>query len=307
MKWIEITIISPYQYEDLIYSTLYDYNIFTFEVVDDRTVDEVENTKPYWVEIDNDLKIGQNKLYIKTLLEENTENQEGVKNLKNDLLKISKDIELIYRQNCEEYDWSIEWKKFFKPFEVGDKFVIVPSWEDYDNISNKLILNIDPGMAFGTGSHETTSICLSMLEKLDLQNKKVCDVGTGSGILAIASAKLGADSILAIDIDSQSVKTAKENVDINNCNDKIKVLSGDLLSSTSEKYDLIIANILPDVIIELIPQAVEKLKNNGYLLVSGIILEKKDMVMKELIKNDFQIVLDIDKGEWTGILGRKNV
>ncbi len=307
MKWIELRIKSPYDYEDLIYNVLYDFNIFTFEVIDDRTVDEVEKTKPYWVEIDNDLKIGDNNLYIKTLLEDNSQNLKVLEAIKEKLFNISKDIDIDYNKKCEEYDWSVEWKKFFKPIEVGERFVVVPSWEKYENNAEKIILSIDPGMAFGTGSHETTSICLKLLEKIDLKNKSVCDVGTGSGILAIASEKLGASSILAIDIDSQSIKTAKENIKINGCKNRITVVNNDLLYSTDEKFDLIIANILPDVIIDLIPQAYEKLNENGLVLVSGIILEKRELIMENLRKNNFEPVLDLDKGEWTGILGKKNV
>lgn len=307
MKWINFSLKSPYEYEDLIYNYLYENEVYSFEVVDDRTVDEVEETKPYWVEIDNDLRIGEELLYIKFNLEDNEENFSRILNLIGDLKSLSSEIKTEYKRGCDEYDWTVEWKKFFKPLEVGEKFVIVPSWEDYKAKEDKIILEIDPGMAFGTGSHETTAICLELLEKIDLKDKEIADVGTGSGILAIACAKLGAKHILALDIDPLSIKTAIENVEVNNCADQIEVMESDLLKTSKDNYDLIIANILPDVIINLIPDAYNKLKDEGKILVSGIILEKKELIINELKKNGFSIVEDLDMGEWTGIVGKKHV
>ena len=190
---------------------------------------------------------------------------------------------------------------------MGEKFVIVPSWEEYKADYDKIILEIDPGMAFGTGSHETTAICLELLEGIDLKDKEIADVGTGSGILAIACAKLGAKHVLGLDIDPLSIKTARENVKVNNCEDKIEVMESDLLNTSKDNYDLIIANILPDVIINLVPDAYEKLNHGGLILVSGIIIEKKDLVIDELKKQGFNIVKDLDMGEWTGIIGKKDV
>lgn len=307
MKWINFSLKSPYEYEDLIYNYLYENEVYSFEVVDDRTVDEVEETKPYWVEIDNDLRIGEEYLYIKFNLEDNEENFDKITNLIDNLNRLSSDIKTEYKRDCEEYDWTVEWKKFFKPLEVGEKFVIVPSWEDYKADKDKIILEIDPGMAFGTGSHETTAICLKLLEEVDIKDKIVADVGTGSGILAIACSKIGAKHVLALDIDPLSIKTAKENVVVNDCVDKIEVMESDLLSTSKDSFDLIIANILPDVIINLIPDAYEKLNEKGLILVSGIILEKKDLIIKELKQHGFSIVKDLDMGEWTGIIGRKDV
>lgn len=307
MKWINFSLKSPYEYEDLIYNYLYENEVYSFEVVDDRTVDEVEETKPYWVEIDNDLRIGEEYLYIKFNLEDNEENFDKITNLIDNLNRLSSDIKTEYKRNCEEYDWTVEWKKFFKPLEVGEKFVIVPSWEEYKADKDKIILEIDPGMAFGTGSHETTAICLKLLEEVDIKDKIVADVGTGSGILAIACSKIGAKHVLALDIDPLSIKTAKENVVVNDCVDKIEVMESDLLSTSKDSFDLIIANILPDVIINLIPDAYEKLNEKGLILVSGIILEKKDLIIKELKQHGFSIVKDLDMGEWTGIIGRKDV
>lgn len=307
MKWINFSLKSPYEYEDLIYNYLYENEVYSFEVVDDRTVDEVEETKPYWVEIDNDLRIGEEYLYIKFNLEDNEENFDKITNLIDNLNRLSSNIKTEYKRDCEEYDWTVEWKKFFKPLEVGEKFVIVPSWEEYKSDKDKIILEIDPGMAFGTGSHETTAICLKLLEEVDIKDKIVADVGTGSGILAIACSKIGAKHVLALDIDPLSIKTAKENVVVNDCVDKIEVMESDLLSTSKDNFDLIIANILPDVIINLIPDAYEKLNEKGLILVSGIILEKKDLIIKELKQHGFSIVKDLDMGEWTGIIGRKDV
>lgn len=307
MRWINSKIKSPYKYENLIYDCLYENEIYTFEIIDDRTVDELEKTKPYWVEIDHDLRIGEEFLYIKFNIEDTEENFSKISNISDFLINLSTDIHFEFERNCESYDWSKEWKKFFKPLEVAKSFVIVPTWENYNNVDNKIILHIDPGMAFGTGSHETTTICLSLLEEMDIQDKIVCDVGTGSGILSIACAKLGSSKVTAIDIDPQSIITARENVKINDCEKNIIVKEGDLLTTSNDRFDIVIANILPDVIVNLIPQAYERMNNEGLLLVSGIILDKKDFILDKLIKHNFSIVKSLDIGEWTGIIGRKNV
>lgn len=189
----------------------------------------------------------------------------------------------------DDKDWNENWKKYFKPIEVGNKLAIVPSWEKYENKDNRVILSIDPGAAFGTGTHATTSLCLSLLEGYITDSSKMLDIGTGSGILAIASLLLGAESALGVDIDAQSVKTAKENAEINAIGKKAEFIVGDLADKVSGKYDIVCANIVADVIIKLLPDASKYMKKNAVLIISGIIDMRENDIKAAVKENGFYI------------------
>lgn len=195
-------------------------------------------------------------------------------------------------------DWNENWKKYFHVSEIGEKLVIVPSWEEYDNKNNRTVLNIDPGAAFGTGTHATTSLCLTLLEKHINNGVKMLDIGTGSGILAIASTLLGAESAIGVDIDAQSVKTAKENAEINNVQDKCEFLVGDLADKISGKFKVICANIVADVIIKLFDNVADFMEDDAVLIISGIIDLRKDDVLNSAAAHGFKIVEENYKDNW---------
>lgn len=195
-------------------------------------------------------------------------------------------------------DWNENWKKYFHVSEIGEKLVIVPSWEEYDNKNNRTVLNIDPGAAFGTGTHATTSLCLTLLEKHINEGVKMLDIGTGSGILAIASTLLGAESAIGVDIDAQSVKTAKENAEINNVQDKCEFLVGDLADKISGKFKVICANIVADVIIKLFDNVADFMEDDAVLIISGIIDLRKDDVLNSAAAHGFKIVEENYKDNW---------
>ena len=195
-------------------------------------------------------------------------------------------------------DWNENWKKYFHVSEIGEKLVIVPSWEEYDNKNNRTVLNIDPGAAFGTGTHATTSLCLTLLEKHINNGVKMLDIGTGSGILAIASTLLGAESAIGVDIDAQSVKTAKENAEINNVQDKCEFLVGDLADKISGKFNVICANIVADVIIKLFDNVADFMEDDAVLIISGIIDLRKDDVLNSAAAHGFKIVEENYKDNW---------
>ena len=198
----------------------------------------------------------------------------------------------------EDTDWNENWKKYFHPIEIGKKLAVVPSWETYENKENRTVLSIDPGAAFGTGTHATTSLCLEMLQDKITPETKMLDIGTGSGILALSSVLLGAEKAIGVDIDAQSVKTAKENAEINNIADKTEFVVGDLADKISGQYDVICANIVADVIIRLLPDAKAFMKDTTSLIISGIIDIRKDDVLSSVAENGFIITEESYRDNW---------
>ena len=204
----------------------------------------------------------------------------------------------------QEEDWANAWRAYFKPFRVGQRLVVIPSWESYELQEGEIPLYLDPGMAFGTGTHATTSLCLRLLEKVVKPGARVLDVGTGSGILAIAAAKLGASPVVAIDIDPVAVRVAQENVAKNQ-------VAVDVRETTVDKVepdgcDLVVANIIAAVIIDLLPEFAGRMKPGGKLLASGIIDSKKQQVL-EAMTATWLLPLEIrEEGGWVAILATKS-
>ncbi|ADH60673.1 ribosomal protein L11 methyltransferase [Thermoanaerobacter mathranii subsp. mathranii str. A3] len=203
----------------------------------------------------------------------------------------------------DEEDWANNWKQYYKPLKIGKKIVIKPSWEEYVSQGEEIIIELDPGMAFGTGTHETTKMCLELLEEIVMPESIVFDIGCGSGILSIASGKLGAKEVYAADIDEVSVEVARQNVELNNLQN-VKVFKSDLLNEFDGKADIIVANIIADVIIKLSTEVPKYLKEEGLFLASGIIKSRKKEVM-EKIQPFFEILQIKEEGEWCTILSRK--
>ncbi len=201
--------------------------------------------------------------------------------------------------------WADGWKKFFKCTEVGEKLVIRPSWEEYNNLNNRVVLSIDPGAAFGTGTHATTSLCLKILENYVNENSTVLDIGCGSGILSIASVLLGATSAIGVDIDAQSVKVARENAEINNVTDKTEYIVGDLADKVSGRYSVVCANIVADVIIKLLENVENYMTEDGVLITSGIIDVREADVVNGFERFGFEIIERHTKDNWCAFVCRK--
>lgn len=203
----------------------------------------------------------------------------------------------------QEEDWANAWKAYFKPTRVGERLVIIPSWESYELQDGDLPLYLDPGMAFGTGTHPTTSLCLRKLESVVRPGMRVLDVGTGSGILAIAAARLGAAPVVGIDIDPVAVRVAKENAERNGVS--IDVRAGTLDQVETEECDLIIANIIASIIIDILPDVASRMKKDGKFLASGIIAEKKQAVADAMTATWLLPVEIREEGGWVAILAVK--
>ncbi len=207
-------------------------------------------------------------------------------------------------KELENTDWNSEWKKHYKPFEVGNKLVIKPSWEDYESDSSRHIIEIDPGGAFGSGTHETTSMCMEMLEENVTPDVDVFDIGCGSGILGIAAAKLGAKSVVAVDLDEAAVMTTKDNAERNKVDSRFQVHHGNLMDVVKGQADVVVANIIADIIILLSKDLRQFMKPDGLFISSGIIDSKIDDVVAGLETSGFEIVEVRRRGEWAAILAR---
>ena len=201
-------------------------------------------------------------------------------------------------RGVREQDWAENWKKYYKPFRAGEHLVIKPSWEAYEPQAGDLVLELDPGMAFGTGTHETTFMCMQQLERYVTPGCKAIDVGCGSGILALAAAKLGAGDVLAIDLDESAVKVARENTEKNGLSAIVRSVHGDLLEHREETADVIVANIIADVICFLCGPAKRHLLPGGVFICSGIIREREEDVLRALTAAGYRVDKRLEKGEW---------
>lgn len=205
-------------------------------------------------------------------------------------------------REVQEEDWASSWKEYFHPVRVGEHIVIKPSWEEYLPVEGDIIIELDPGMAFGTGTHHTTAMCIRCLEDVIRPGNIVFDVGTGSGILAVAAAKLGAAQVHAVDLDPVAVRVAKENVTFNNVTVNVKVAQGDLLTGIDGKADVIVANIIADIIIKMLPDVKTRLTDDGLFIASGIIAERLSDVTAAIIDNGLMIDKVIEEGGWVAIV-----
>ena len=201
-----------------------------------------------------------------------------------------------------EEDWANSWKAYYKPIKIGERLVIVPAWEKYTPVDGELIVRMDPGMAFGTGTHETTRLVIKLLETYTKEGCRMLDVGTGSGILAICASKLGAGECRAYDIDPMAVRVANENIKDSGLTN-ITCEVSDLLRQVdkSKPYDLICANIVADIIIRMTPDVGELMHKDTVLLASGIILERSDDVVECFEKHGFRIVERLEENGWCGL------
>ncbi len=218
----------------------------------------------------------------------------------------------ITMKNVAEEDWANNWKKYFKPFPIGEKIMIKPSWEELPEQTDKVVLQIDPGHIFGTGTHETTQLCITLLERYLQKEDTMLDIGCGSGILSIAGLLLGAKEADAIDIDPNAIKIAYENSDRNQIDRaRYHVAAGDVLEDTAvqdmykgKNYDVVVANIVADIIIALTKQVPDYIKQAGIFVCSGIIVERKQDVLDALAAAKFSVVEVVEKASWAAIAAR---
>lgn len=206
----------------------------------------------------------------------------------------------------EDSGWKDGWKEFFKPKKITDSIVVKPTWEVYDKKAGEIILEIDPQTAFGTGTHETTSLCLRLLEKQGVPGKSVLDLGTGSGILAIAAGLLGARDVLATDIDPEALKIARENVELNRLDKLVKLQQSDLTKGLDFKADIVLANLIAELVKKAAGDVRKCLNQNGVFISSGILTDLKEDVVFALKESGFEIIEIMEEGEWCAIAAKSN-
>jgi len=202
-------------------------------------------------------------------------------------------------------NWATSWKNYYKPEKIGKQVVIKPTWEEYLPGEGEVIVELDPGMAFGTGNHPTTAMCIQALEGNIFPGCSVLDIGTGSGILAVTAAKLGAGRVIAVDHDPVSIDAARENILLNRVESIVHLVQGDLAAGIEESVDILVANIVADIIIRLIPQAVERTRPKGFFISSGIIKDRMEEVISELEKSAFLVEKVLQEGEWAAVVARR--
>lgn len=309
MDFTKIEIVVKNKYEDNITGILYLFDIDGISIDDSRDYLEFKKTKPYWVILDEDDFLQSEYITIKTFLKNDSYLEENLKFLKEKISEFENEynekVILKIDINPNIGDYLNEWKKYYKPTRVGKNFVVKPTFKEYTPKDTDILIEIDPGMAFGTGTHETTILCLEALERLNIKDKKVFDIGCGSGILSIGALKLGASEVCAVDIDILAVDACMENAKLNKVFDKITILHGDLTQKLNSKADIIVSNILSHVLVKLLSDIKNFIKNDGIFVGSGIIKEKYVDVEKSLLENGFEI-LDVNtKKDWVCVIARR--
>ncbi|MEH7251366.1 50S ribosomal protein L11 methyltransferase [Neobacillus niacini] len=237
------------------------------------------------------------------------ETVDAIKESINNLIIHNIDIGLneVTISEVNEEEWATAWKKYYHPVKISERFTIVPTWEIYTPVSSdELIIELDPGMAFGTGTHPTTVMCIQALERSVQTGDRVIDVGTGSGVLSIAAAMLGAEDVRAFDLDEVAVTSARLNIKLNKVNDKVTTKQNNLLDGVEENSaDVIVANILAEVILRFTDDVARVVKPGGFFIASGIIQQKKDMVKEALISTGFEITETILMEDWVAIIAKR--
>lgn len=307
--WIEVTVITKSEALEPISGIFYGLGCPNVAIEDPEDLLSREQGPLTWDFADiNILEHKGNAAVVKAYFSEEDNIDEVVETVKQKLEEIKSlglDIgegNVTYRKMHEE-DWANNWKQYYKPVKITDKIVIKPIWEEYEKKDDELIIELDPGMAFGTGTHETTRMCIKALDKYVKPNTTVFDVGCGSGILAIAAAKLGANHVVGVDLDPVAVDSSKENISFNNLNN-IEVLEGNLLDVVSGKADIVVANIIAEIICVLTEDVKKALNEGGLFIVSGIIHDRVDMVKEKFAECGFE-VMEINKdGEWNCIVAK---
>ena len=317
MEWTEVNIYTASPALELLCSKLEDTGIKGFAIKDAQDFNEfLENKNGQWDYIDDDLMgLKDCETCVTVYLPDNVQGKDMLQSVRS-LLKEMKESDTQNQygrleaelSNIREEDWANNWKQYFKPLKVGEKLVIKPSWEDYSADDGRTVLEIDPASSFGTGQHHTTRLCLELLEKSLKNGDTVLDMGCGSGILSIGALLLGAESATAVDIDQNASETARENALKNGIPEsRYRVFFGNILSDPQladkidGKYNVITANIVADVLIAMKDFFVRYLRNDGTLIVSGIITERTDEVISALESVGFRQPQINTKDGWASV------
>lgn len=310
-EWIEVAIVTSSEAVEAVSGILYNTGVQGISIEDPEDI-EFEKKRPEdWDYFDESLLKIKDGAVVKGYYKQD-ENlnrylqyiKDGINNLDN--FGIDKGKGLITVAKINEEDWENNWKQYYKPYRAGNRVVVKPIWEEYDAKENDVVVQLDPGMAFGTGTHQTTRMCIKALEKYVELNSTVFDIGTGSGILAITAAKLGAKQVTAVDLNSVAVESALKNREYNNVKN-VEILQGNLMEAVHGKADIVVANIIADVIISLTEEVKGFLVPEGIFISSGIIKDRKEDVIEKLNNSGFEIKEVNEDGEWVCIVAKRMI
>lgn len=302
-NWIEITIHTTNEASEIVESILLDYGSTGVAIEDPTTLEEnLHDDFGTIVEL-SPTDFPDVGVIVKGYINELNFDDETFTRFKGELEQLGQNINIgeffkIETTTIKDSDWENSWKDYFDILNIGEKFVIVPTWREYENEENKYVINIDPGMAFGTGGHETTSLCIKNLEKYVKPHDNIIDVGCGSGILSIAASYLTDGEIKAVDLDKLAVDVSRENFALNNLENRITVEEASLLTKETKKYNVIVANILAHIIELMLDDAYKLLEDGGYYITSGIIKDKKDELLEKILERGFKLVEETSDNEW---------
>ena len=314
MDWIELTVHTTTQGAEVVSDALM-LSGATGTMVEDRAdIPDPDKPNGYWEIIDPKLIDSlPEDVQVHAWFEPDATFQERLQALRSQLdmnRRLAPEVDLgtlqIDTVNVKDEDWSEVWKQFYKPFRAGKSLVVKPTWEPYAPKPGDRVIEIDPGMAFGSGTHETTGMCLELLEEAVHGGERVIDVGTGSGILAIGAALLGAKDVLAIDIDPTAVKVARENVAHNHLEQTVTTLEGNLLEKVDAQCEVCVANIIADVICMFAAPLNDHIVPGGLFICSGIIKEREQDVTDALLAAHYTILDIRRKGEWVAMISRRH-
>lgn len=317
MNWTEVKIYTTTAGIDPLTGSMLDLGLQGFMIEDAQDFDEfLHDTTPHWDYVDQAVmeKMKDCETCVTIYVADNPQGMEELMQVRQILARLkAQDPDGKYgrleleMKDVDEEDWSNAWKKYYHPVQVGEHLVVCPSWEAYDRKPDEVVLTLNPGMAFGTGTHDTTRLCMELLEKYITPQDTVLDVGCGSGILAITAALLGANKIIGCDIDEVAVKVAGENAALNGVQDRIAFHQGDLTRQVEGSFQIICANIVADVIIRLSEDAGRYLAKDGIFITSGIIDTREQDVLNALEQNGFQVIERRTSGGWVALACKAKV
>ena len=311
MKWCEISIQTSHEAVELIAEIFRDLGASGVVIEDPELVNDYI-TSGKWDYTDIPIAKETEVVVEKAYLPVNGELEGRIQTLQQEIKALeSRGVNtapaVLTTAELQDEDWSDTWKQYFHTEKPGERVVIKPTWEEYEPKDDEVVIELDPGAAFGTGTHATTSMCIRQLEKLVKPGMTVFDVGTGSGILSIISAKLGAINIQAVDYDDSVLKIVEENLEQNNVQDIISVAQSDLMQNVHGKAELVIANIIADIIIRLFDQLDEHLEQGGTLLTSGIIEDRIEDVLAAAEAHGYGVVKRLENKGWACITFKRKV
>lgn len=321
MDWIKISIITTNKGIDPVSGCLSDLGIDGIEILDKDDFKEfLENNRKYWDYVDEELeKLKEADTKITVYVSDDDEGKEKLREIESGMAELKnadKDGVFgtlnILTANVKDEDWSENWKQYFKPIKVGDKVLIQPEWQPLEEETDRIVFKVNPGMTFGTGSHDSTRFCIEEIESNLKSGDTLIDLGCGSGILSIIALLLGASDCTAVDIDPNAVEVAYSNLELNGLDRaNYHVSAGDIIASEEVrarfgKYDIVAANIVADVIIALSPYVRDLMKENAVFICSGIINERAEEVKQALQKSGLKIVNIKKSNEWTAMTSVKD-